>query len=248
MSAPVARPRRRRRGLGLLITLVVLGVLLVVADRLTLGFAEKAVADRLAGQAPFTTAPTVKAAGFPFLTQAVGGTYRDVTVSGSGLTLGQLQGVGFDADLHGVHVPLSSVVKRSVDRIPIDTAQGTVVIPYAEFARLTSIDGLTITESGGRLTVAAPVKVDVAFVHETFDVVADGRVALVGQDLQLRVENIRVAGVSLPSVAVNAASDLLNSKVTLPSLPYGLQLTSVEAQGDGLHVAAAGRDLTIAAG
>lgn len=217
--------------------------LLVAADRVGLALAERTVEERLTGQPPFSTAPQVHAEGFPFLTQVLGGSYRHIQVSGRGLTLGQLHGVGFEADLHGVHVPLSALARGQVDVVPVDRADGTVVIPYAEFARATGVSGLRLTESDGRLTATAPVKVP--YVGRTVDVVADGRIALSGQRLELTVDNIRVAGVSLPGVVVRAASDLINSAVTLPALPYGLQLRTVSSRADGLHVTAHGDHLTI---
>lgn len=223
---------------------------LVVGDRVALSYAQKTVAEKLGGQAPFTSAPEVTADGFPFLTQAVSGKYQHITVDGSGLTLGSLRDVRFHADLHGVHVPLSDVLSGTVRTIPVDRADGDVVISYAEFARQTGIDGLTITQKDGKLTVTAPVRVKLAFFDETFDVVGDGRIAAAkgSNDLQLSVDGIAVAGVSLPGFAVSFISDYLNDQVTLPDLPYGLQLQSVTAQDDGLHVAVAGTGLTIDAG
>ena len=248
MTVTAAGRRRRRRWPWVLLVVAALVVAgLAVGDRVAHSYAEKTVADQLGRQAPFTAPPDVTVDGVPFLTQAVSGTYEHVTVDGSGLTLGQLRDVRFHADLRGVHVPLSDALSGTVRRIPVDRAAGEVVVSYAEFARQTGIDGLTITEVGGTLTVTAPVEVDVAFLHERFDVVADGTVAADGDDLALSVRNIRVAGVSLPGVAVAFISDYLNDRVTLPALPYGLQLRSVTAAGDGLHVAVGGTGLTISA-
>ena len=234
----------------MLVLVVVLVVALVIADRVAHSYAEKTVAEKLGGQSPFTSAPTVTLDGFPFLTQAVGGDYEHVTVDGSGLTLGELRDVRFHADLSGVHVPLSDVLAGRISTIPVDVATGSVVISYTEFARQTGIDGLTITEEDGKLTVTAPVRVKLAFFDQTFDVVANGQVAAAsgGKDLALSVDGIRVAGVDLPGFAVDFAADYLNDQVTLPALPYGLTLQSVTARSDGLHVAVGGRGLEIDAG
>ncbi|MHA3702809.1 LmeA family phospholipid-binding protein [Jatrophihabitans sp. YIM 134969] len=245
-SVPAPRRRRRRWPWVVLAVAALLVVGLVVGDRLAHSYAEDAVAEQLGGQAPFTSAPRVTLDGFPFLTQAVRGDYEHVTVDGSGLTLGDLHGVTFHADLRGVHVPLSDVLGGTVRSVPVDTADGRVVIPYAEFARQTGIDGLTITEDAGTLTVTAPVRVEVAFFDKTFDVVARGTIAASGgNDLVLSVDQIKVAGVSLPGFAVDFIEDQLNARVKLPALPYGLRLQSVSPRSDGLHVAVSGRDLTI---
>lgn len=245
---PAARRRHRRWPWVLLVVVVVLVVGLVVADRYAASYAERTVAAKLTGTGPFTAAPQVDIEGSPFLTQAAGGDYRHVTVDGSGLTLGTLHDVRFHADLRGVHVPLSDVLSGSVHDVPVDRAEGTVVISYAEFARQTGVTGLTVTEKAGRLTVRAPVEVKVSFFHKTFDVEADGTVAAKGNDLALSVAHIRVAGISLPGFAVSYISDYLNRRVTLPTLPYGLQLRSVAAADDGLHVTVGGTGLTITTG
>lgn len=230
--------------LSVLVVLLVVAVL--VGDGYARSYAERTVAEKLTGTGPFSTAPTVRIDGSPFLTQAVRGRYEHVTVDGSGLTLGELRDVRFHADLRGVRVPLSDVLSGSVRSVPVERAEGQVVISYAEFARQTGIDGLRITEDGGKLTVTAPVRVKVLFLNETFDVAADGTVAANGGDLALTVSGIRVAGVSLPGFAVNYIEDYLNDRVTLPALPYGLQLQSVTPEADGLHVAVRGTDLDIA--
>jgi hypothetical protein len=245
-----AAPRRRRRWPWVVLAVVVVLVgAAVVADRVALSYAQRAVAEQLGRQDVFSSEPTVHLGGFPFLTQAVSGDYDHVTVDGRGLTLGSLRGVTFHADLQGVHVPLSDALGGTVRTIPVDRASGQVVVPYSEFARQTGIDGLTITPDDGGLTVRAPVRVQLAFFDETFDVVADGNVAASGgNDLQLTVDRIRVAGISLPGLAVDFIEKYLNGRVTLPALPYGLRLQSVTPRGDGLHVAVGGTGLVVDAG
>lgn len=243
---PVRR-RRRRWPWVLLVLVVVLGGLFVAVDRVAVHYAERAVAQRLGGRAPFTTDPEVTAGGFPFLTQAVAGDYRHITVSGSGLTLGQLQGVGFRADLRGVRVPLSDVLSGSVGTIPVDRADGEVVVPYSELARQTGIADLAITEQDGVLRVTAPVAVKVLFLDQTFDVVGRGTVVTTGNNLQLSVDQIQVAGVTLPQQAVEFIQGYLNAQIRLPALPYGLILRSATARSDGLHVGVGGENLNLSA-
>lgn len=242
-SRAPARRRRRHGGVTLLLVVAVVLGLLVAADRAAKYYVDRTVASKLAGHSPFTTAPQVDAQGFPFLTQALAGNYRSVRVSGSGLTFGSVTGVSFDSTLHGVRVPLSAAVHGAVNQIPVAQADGMVTIPWPEFARLTQVPGMAITVSSGHITVTAPVQVPA--LNRTVDVVADGRVGLAGGKAALTVANIRVAGLSLPQPVVRLISDVINSQVQIPQLPYGLRLTSVRAADVGLQLSASAANVTI---
>src|SRR5439155_24606678 len=77
-QSPTPRRRRRRWPWITGIIVVVLFGLLVVADRITVGVAESAVAKRIADESPFEETcvkPHVSINGFPSLTRACGGRY-----------------------------------------------------------------------------------------------------------------------------------------------------------------------------
>src|SRR4051794_22097638 len=115
---------------ALLVVLLLLLGLVVVADRVGVGLAEKAVAERLADSGALTGTPDVDNPGFPFLTQALGGRYDDVRISLTAGELGQPAGTRADIALRGVHVPLSSVVSGSVREVPVDRIEGTATLSY----------------------------------------------------------------------------------------------------------------------
>jgi hypothetical protein len=216
---------------ALLIVLVVLLGLVVVADRVAVGVAEERVATELASAGGLQGTPTVEISGFPFLTQAVAGRYDDVRISLTAEQLGQPEGARADVALHGVQVHLSAVVSGSVQEVPVDRIEGTVTLSYellsAEFGGDTTLeregDGLRITR-----TVELPGR--------RIPLTAVGTVALDGNALVLDVDRAAGAGVELPESLVQQASDLLDLRYEIPALPFGLQLTGVTPDADGVDV------------
>jgi hypothetical protein len=241
MAGPMTRPRRARRRRwpwALAIVFVLLLVALVIADRVAASAADAAVEKRLAEQAPFDASnkPDVSIHGIPFLTQALGGKYDDIEVSGDALRLEQVSGIDFDAHMHGVHVPFSKALSRDVKSLPIDRVDASVGIPYREAARLTGIDGLTLSPGAkGALHVTVPVSVPgVGTVTGS----ADATVRVSGNRLSYKVGQITVAGIALPPAVASAVASQMDGAFTLPSLPYRLEVTGVTASASGVQVTA----------
>src|SRR6266568_3939602 len=229
MAGPMTRPRRTRRRRWpwvLAVVFVLLLVALVIADRVAASAADAAVEKRLAEQAPFDASnkPDVSIRGFPFLTQALGGKYDDIEVSG-------------DAHMHGVHVPFSKALSRDVKSLPIDRVDASVGIPYAEAARLTGIKGLTLSQGAkGALHVSVPVTVPGSSASVTGT--ADATVRVSGNRLSYKVGQITAAGVQLPAAVTSAVESQMDGAFTLPSLPYRLEVTGVTATSSGVQVTA----------
>jgi hypothetical protein len=216
---------------ALLILLVLLGSLLVVADRVAVSVAEDRVADRIAEQADLRSPPEVDIPGVPFLTQALAGRYDEVRIALTAADLGQPGGTDADVVLRGVEVPLSDVLSGSVQQVAVERVDGTVTLPYdllaAQFPGVTGLeregDGLRVTGTVELLGREVPLT-------------ATGDVRLDGADLVVDVEEAGGVGVELPDVVVDRASDLLDLRYTVPPLPFGLQLTDVRPADDGVVV------------
>ncbi|GAB3952020.1 hypothetical protein GCM10027614_55010 [Micromonospora vulcania] len=163
-----ARPRRRGRKLfiGLVVLLLLVAGLLVVADRVAVGVAERAIADRVSQevtkQNAQAAAPDVEVHGVPFLTQVLDGRYerisihlRDVqaSVEGDAVRLPVL-----DVDARNVRASLDTLRSGQGD-VVADTVNGTGTISYDSLAALLNRPGLTLGEQGGKLAVTAPVDI-----------------------------------------------------------------------------------------
>jgi hypothetical protein len=224
----------------LLVLLVLLLGAVVVADRVGVGIAEERVAQQIAERGGLSGTPDVDITGFPFLTQAVSGRYTDVRVSLTAEQLGQPAGTRAQVSLRGARIPLSDVLSGSVQEVPVDRVDGTATLPYALLAEQLGGD-TTLTGADGGLQITRTV----SLAGFDFPVTAVGTVTLDGQDLVVDVEQAAASGVDVPGFVLDRAADLLDFRYPVPALPFGLQLTSVDPGGDGVHVRVEARDTVL---
>jgi hypothetical protein len=230
---------RRPRGClvaVLALLLIVLGVLVVV-DRVGVGLAERRVAEQLAARGGLAGTPEVDITGFPFLTQAVSGTYDGVRIQLTAEELGQPAGTRADVWLRGVHVPLSEAVSGSVQQIPVDRVDGTATLPYALLAQQLGGD-TTLTQDGDGIRLTK----NVHLLGFDFPVTATGTVRLDGQDVVVDVSDVSAGSVDVPDAVLQTAADRLDFSYRLPALPFGLQLTGVQAVAAGVDVRVQAQD------
>jgi hypothetical protein len=226
---------------ALIVVLLVLLGLAVVADRIAVGVAEDRVGQELAAKGGLAGTPTVDIAGFPFLTQAVAGRYDDVRISLTAEELGQPEGTRADIALHGVHVPLSSVLSGSVGQVPVDRIDGTATLSYALLSAQLGGDA-TVRREGDGLRITKTVEL----LGQTFPLTATGTVAVSGGELVIDVERASGAGVDIPEFLVSRVSNLLDQRYAVPALPFGLQLTGVRPAEDGVAVRVEAADAVLA--
>jgi LmeA-like phospholipid-binding len=216
---------------ALVVVLVLLLGLAIAADRVAVGIAEERVAEELAAQGGLQGTPEVDITGFPFLTQAVAGRYDDVRIALSAGQLGQPEGTRADVALHGVRVPLASVLSGAVQQVPIDRVDGTATLSYDLLAAQLGGD-TTLRREGDGLRITKTVEL----LGQTIPLTAAGTVSLDGNDLIVDVENATGAGVDVPRFLVDQVADLLDLRYAVPALPFGLRLTSVTPADDGVVV------------
>ncbi|MET8372786.1 DUF2993 domain-containing protein [Micromonospora profundi] len=249
-----ARPRRRGRKLliGLVVLLLVVGGLLVVADRVAVGVAERLIADRVSQevskQGAQAAAPKVEVAGTPFLTQVLDGRYERISI--------QLRDVQASVEGDAVRLPVLDVdarnVRASLDTlrtgqgdVVADTVNGTGTISYDSLAALLNRPGLTLGEQGGKLAVTAPV--DVLGQNFTVSGTADVTVAENGA-VALRFSNLDAEGLPnlpLARAVLNNYAKGISVDVPLPDLPFQLAVREVRPLPEGLAVTADAKDVPI---
>jgi hypothetical protein len=233
---------RRRSGclVALLVLLVVLVGVLVVVDRVGVGVAERRVAEQVATRGGLNGQPEVDITGFPFLTQALAGTYDDIRISLTAEELGQPAGTRADVSLQGVHVPLSDVLSGSVQEIPVDRVEGTATLSYALLADQFGGD-TTLSRQGDGIRITKTVEV----LGFDFPLTATGTVVLDGSDVVIDVHDASAGAVDVPDFALARAADLLDLRYPVPALPFGLQLTSVAPTAEGIDVAVEAADTVL---
>ena len=222
--------------LAVVVLVLVLGGAALVADTVAEGIAEDRVAAALQDSGDLAGAPQVDVAGWPFLTQAVAGTYDEVRIALTAGDLGQPEGTRADVTLRGVHVPLSDALSGSVQEVPVDRVDGTATLSYDLLSRELG-GGTTLERAGDGLQITRTVEV----LGYTVPLTAVGDVVLQGDDLVVEVEEAAAAGVDVPDFVVDRAVGLLDLRYPV-ELPFGLQLTGVAPADDGVDVAVEARD------
>jgi hypothetical protein len=216
---------------ALLVVLLLLGGLLLAADRGAEAFAEDRVAQLVAERGGLAGRPEVEIGGFPFLTQAVGGRYDDVRIGLTGADLGQPEGTRADVSLRGVQVALSDVLSGSVQQVPVERVDGTVTVSYDLLSQELGRD-----VSVSRVSDGLRVETTVQIAGQAVPLIATGTVRLDGDTLVVDVEEATTAGVDAPDSFVDQVSDALDLRYGIPQLPFGLQVTGVAPADDGVRV------------
>jgi len=208
----------------LVIIAVVLVAVIVVLDRVAVVAADHVVATRIQTQEHLPSRPSVSIGGFPFLTQAIGGKYDDVT-----LTVHDFHGPVVPVDtisveLHGVHVGLGAVFSQHLSSVPVDSATARVLLSYDDLNGYLRGKGITVAPDGdGRVRVT-------------------GSVTVRGQTLSATgTATIDVGSDSLLLRAVNAVT----IRVPLAGLPFGIELRSATATNRGIQVTATAQGLIL---
>ncbi|MFV2087340.1 DUF2993 domain-containing protein [Micromonospora sp. LOL_021] len=254
-SRPRRQPgRRARRSLAVVaVLLLVLALVLVVADRVAVAYAERAVADQIrqqvAGQNIESSEPEVSIGGFPFLSQVATGRYQSVSivlrdvsaaVNGNSVRLPTL-----DVDARGVQAPLETL-RTGQGEVTAETVQGTATVSYDSIVQLIDQPGVELSEQDGQLGVTAPV--DILGQQVTLTGTADLEVA--PGEVLLRFEELAAEGLPGDEAArgfVEAYAQQLSIAVPLPALPFQLDLQEVAVTPAGLAVTATATDVPLSA-
>ena len=208
----------------ILIVVAAVVALLVVLDRLAVVAADRVVAARIQTQEHLQSRPSVSIGGFPFLTQAIGGKYDDVTLTVHDFRRSVVPVDTISVTLHGVHVPVRSVFSQHLSSVPVDSATARVLLSYANLNAYLQPKGVTASAAGdGRIRLT-------------------GSVTVAGQKLSASgTATIDVTSDSLVLRAANAIS----IAVPLAGLPFGIALQSAKATNQGITVTATAQGLVL---
>lgn len=217
----------------LLITIAVLVVLFVAADRISVNVAESKVAEKVRTSQGFTSDPDVSIKGFPFLTQLLGSDLNKVRVNIENVeTTGGTKQVRISRmalEFNGVRL------SNSFSTAVADRASGTVLVSYADLSDEAPVGTKVSYGGNGRLKVSASL-IPVSVLSDI--TVNDGN------EIQLRAEKIPVNG--LGSALEQKIRDKIDYSVTVTSLPDGIKVTKAEPGPDGVSFALVGSDVRLA--
>ncbi|WP_040810609.1 LmeA family phospholipid-binding protein [Nocardia concava] len=218
---------------ALLILIVVLGIALVVGDRVAVVTAQNEIAREIAAQYKLPHQPRVEIRGFPFLTQAIDGTYDDVRINVGDWSEQNITVHDLDVTLNDVTAKLDDLLNKRTTNLVAGTATATAVVPYDVVQKYApeGIESISDSPEGLRATGT--------FSVQGLQVPATVIVTVAPTDSGIEITPVSVepasSGVSIPLALLGPS---LTFTVPLQQLPLGAKLTAITPRSDGLHVSA----------
>ncbi|MEU6221255.1 DUF2993 domain-containing protein [Streptomyces sp. NPDC047022] len=238
----------------LLITVVVLGILFVIVDRVAVHFAENQAADKLKTTESLAATPDVSIKGFPFLTQMAGGELDDVEVgikdyeapTGKGSDMVRIDNL--NADMKGVSF------SGDYSSATASSATGTALISYDELLKTAKPEPTAVgpgvkakvvglSDGGnGKIKVA----IEVSFLGRTLPnpVSVLSSVTVENNAVKVHADGLpKLAGIDLAERRIRAITDFQQA---IDRLPGGIKLDKVQAAKNGVEITVKGSDVKLA--
>lgn len=223
---PRARRRHRRWPW---ITLIVIILLLVGADRAAAAYAEDQMASQFQSSLDLSGKPSVTIQGFPFLTQLAARDFKTVNVSASNETAGTggvLEIASLTGVVHGMHI-------HGTNSATIDQFNASALVTFSALAKAGGIpQGITLSADG-------PDKVKADISVGPLSATAVAQVTQTGSN-QINIKIIDAGG-----IPTEVLGNLADFNVSLPKLPAGVKIQSVSVTQQGLRLTATGQNITV---
>jgi LmeA-like phospholipid-binding len=226
---------RKARWIG--ISVAVLLVLLLVADRVGVAIAERVAGDTLESSEHLNLRPDVDIAGFPFLTQVATGKYDKITVTAHDVPVGQQTRLMVISRLTVVLHELT--VSREFGSFHADTATATAVVSFGELSRTLGVE----LSYAGNGRIRARKTVTVAGTSVVANVTAHPE--LVNGALTFAGAAVDNAG-ALNSTVAAALRHIFDLDIPMQNVPFDIRVKSLEVSEDGITIALIGRNLSYA--
>jgi DUF2993 family protein len=252
---------------GLIIILLVLAGLLVVADYGAAALAESAVARQMRGELGLVDDPSVRINGFPFLTQAIAGTYSSIDVDATRIPYGSFKELEINARLHDVGAPLSMMLGSGPKSMTVATAEGIVkinaadlqrLIPEAKKIRIESVDKTSLQQAvknGADASIASMSPERTARLVGTVDFFGQSAEVAVLATLEIdkgkpsivpvdaRLSNGK--GLPVPGYVLRQILDLFRVPLITGDLPLDVTADTFQAKDGTLQISGTARNLTL---
>ncbi|MEC3914834.1 LmeA family phospholipid-binding protein [Nocardia sp. CDC160] len=222
----------------LLILIVVLVAAVVVGDRVAVVMAQNEIARRIASEYSLPHQPSVRIGGFPFLTQAVDGTYHDIDIRVGDWNDKDVSVRDLDVKLTDVSAPLDDILNGRITNLVAATATANGVVSYDTVQHYApdGIESITYGPDG----MEASGKFSVQGIKVPAKVVAT--VASTDDGIKVTPVSVRPAAGG-PAIPLALVSESLAFTVPLKQLPLGAHLTTIKAASDGIHVTAVAKSV-----
>lgn len=227
----------------LVVFLVVLLALAAVGDRVGVSYAERTVAEQTQASAGLADLPDVSIEGFPFLTQALAGRYERVVVTSSDVPAGDVRLDRLDATFGGVRLPLSQALSGDVQRVPVERVEARALVAYGQLSQRSGDRQLTVApaDTPDRVRVTGSVQV----LGRTLSAVAVSRLEVVDGAIVVTAEEFEVGNAAADELVTRALRGRMDLSIPVTGLPYGLRVTDVAVDPDGVVVRATATDTVL---
>lgn len=217
----------------LLILIVVLAIALVVGDRVAVSLAQNEIGRQIAAEYGLAHQPDVTIGGFPFLTQAVDGSYRDIDIRVGDWSDQQISVRDLKVRLTDLSAPLGDLLDRRTQNIVAATATATAVVPYETVKGFAPAEVESISQGPNGLRVTGTFSMEGIPVPATVIVT----VAPTGDGIEVTPISAQAAAGG-PMIPLALLRRTLTFTIPLQKLPLGARLTAIEPNADGLHATA----------
>jgi len=252
----------------LVIAVMVLIGLGVAADFGAAAAAEYQVAKQMREELGLAADPSVRINGFPFLSQALLGSYSAIDMQAAGLTVGPLHDIAVEATLHDVQAPLAQVRSGDLRSVQVGEVAGRVRISDRDIGRAIGIEDLQLqpaseeeiekllpagsrpgeSRADGREAVRMVATTDLA--GDRTEIIGIGLIELVGRRLRITTMDVRlsrdeVGEVNLPPQIRQLLIQALSREIEPGGLPFAVTPTRLWVEVGALVVEGTAAEVSI---
>jgi hypothetical protein len=237
-------PERRRLLLQALGLIVVVALLLWGLDTMARTRAQTLLSRNIQDATGVEVPPEVDVQGIFFLPQVIRGAYSEVHVTTEAVTGGPLRIDRVESQLFDVQMPFHDVLVRDVRRVGIGRSVENLDLTYEDLNAYFAATGRRLAVAPGR-DGTVRITGDVEIANQTVPLSADAALSVEGDALRISPKSLNTGSGSLDAASRILLGNRLKLLVPLGTLPFGHQLTGVEADHDGVHLTATGTDIVL---
>lgn len=252
---------------AVVITLLVLTGLVVAVDFGAAAAVEYKMSEQLRSELALAADPSVRINDFPFLPQAVSGSYSEIEMQAAGLTVGPLTDVGVEATLHDVTAPLAEVTSGMLGSARAAAVDGRVRIRDTDLGRAIGIEDLrlqpasdeeveeslgsaAVSESDDDRRAAVRMVATTDVTGQRGEIIVIGLLELADGVIRVTPTEIRFStdGVgqdSLPALIREPLLAVLTTEVDPGGLPFTVTPTAVYVETGSLLVEGTAQDVSL---
>ncbi|PRZ29211.1 Protein of unknown function (DUF2993) [Antricoccus suffuscus] len=223
------------------VLVVLLLIIAVIIDRVGVAVAESKIADVLQSKFDLTSSPNVDIHGFPVITQAIAGKYKSIDVTAKDVPVESLGSVDVAVNLRGLRLTLSDAIAGRMQDATADDLHARVTMSDDAIGK-----ALGMKVKIGKLdSSTARLSISTTQAGITIPMEADVKVAVDGNNVALKLTQLKALKVPIPDFISSRIGNVLSSKLVLPKLTGGLKVTDVVVGNGSITAVAEGHDVPL---